>query len=78
VPYDSGAEHQRQLYRQTGNWKAVIDDLSHRLSQELDKSAPAPAAAAIPRSDPSKGKPLAPQPGPAATLSSPPGTGQSS
>ena len=41
VPYESGPERQRQLYRQTGNWKAVIDDLSHRLSQELDKAVPA-------------------------------------
>jgi carboxylate-amine ligase len=31
----SGSDRQRQVYRETGNWKAVIDDMKQRLAQEL-------------------------------------------
>jgi carboxylate-amine ligase len=33
---ESGADHQRQLYRDAGNWKALTDDMTRRLSDELD------------------------------------------
>ena len=46
---ESGAERQRQLYRQSGNWKAVMQDLTHRFAQELDKIGPAaPQPATVP------------------------------
>jgi carboxylate-amine ligase len=34
--FESGADRQRRLYRDAGNWKVVIDDMKGRLSQELD------------------------------------------
>jgi carboxylate-amine ligase len=34
--FESGADRQRRLYRDTGNWKAVIDDMKGRLALELD------------------------------------------
>ena len=37
---ESGAEHQRRLYRDTGNWKSLIDDMTRRLSQELASFKP--------------------------------------
>jgi carboxylate-amine ligase len=40
---ESGADRQRRLYRETGNWKVVIDDMKQRLAQDLE--GPAPAAA---------------------------------
>jgi carboxylate-amine ligase len=33
--FETGADRQRRLYRETGNWKALMDDLTHTLSQEL-------------------------------------------
>jgi carboxylate-amine ligase len=33
---ESGADRQRRLYRESGNWKAVVDDMRLRLAQELD------------------------------------------
>lgn len=33
--YETGADRQRRLYRETGNWKAVIDDQKQRLAEEL-------------------------------------------
>jgi carboxylate-amine ligase len=34
--FESGADRQRRLYRDAGNWKVVIDDMKGRLNQELD------------------------------------------
>jgi carboxylate-amine ligase len=42
--FESGADRQRRLYRETGNWKVVIDDMKQRLAQDLE----GPAAAAAP------------------------------
>jgi carboxylate-amine ligase len=36
---ETGADRQRRLYREAGNWKALADDLIARLSQELDATA---------------------------------------
>jgi len=33
---ESGADRQRRLYRDAGNWPAVMDDMTSRFSQELD------------------------------------------
>jgi glutamate---cysteine ligase / carboxylate-amine ligase len=33
---ESGAERQRRVYRQSGDWQALIADMTQRLSQELD------------------------------------------
>jgi carboxylate-amine ligase len=38
--FESGSDRQRRLYRETGNWKVVIDDMKQRLAQDLD-AAPA-------------------------------------
>jgi carboxylate-amine ligase len=39
--FESGAARQRRLYRETGSWQAVMDDLVQRLASELceDKNA---------------------------------------
>jgi hypothetical protein len=46
---ESGAERQRQLYRQMGSWQPFIADCVSRFSQELEKLlplvAPTPASA---------------------------------
>src|SRR5438445_1059678 len=43
--FQSGADRQRQLYRDAGNWKVVIDDMKGRLAQELDGAgSPHPTA----------------------------------
>jgi carboxylate-amine ligase len=34
--FESGADRQRRLYRETGSWKAVIDDMKARLAQDLE------------------------------------------
>jgi carboxylate-amine ligase len=34
--FESGADRQRRLYRDAGNWKVVIDDMKGRLAQELN------------------------------------------
>jgi glutamate---cysteine ligase / carboxylate-amine ligase len=36
--FESGADRQRRLYRDAGNWKVVIEDMKGRLAQELDSS----------------------------------------
>ena len=33
-----GSDRQRRLYRETGNWKTVTEDMIRRLSRELDES----------------------------------------
>lgn len=33
--FESGAARQRRLFRETGSWKAVVDDLRQRLADEL-------------------------------------------
>jgi carboxylate-amine ligase len=37
APLELGADRQRHIYRQAGNWQAVIDDMKHRWAQELDE-----------------------------------------
>jgi gamma-glutamyl:cysteine ligase YbdK (ATP-grasp superfamily) len=34
--FETGAERQRRLYRDAGNWQALMADMTERLSQELD------------------------------------------
>jgi glutamate---cysteine ligase / carboxylate-amine ligase len=34
--FESGAERQRRVYRQSGDWLSLIADMTQRLSQELD------------------------------------------
>jgi hypothetical protein len=41
--FESGADRQRRLYRETGNWKVVVDDMKQHLAQDLE--APGPGAA---------------------------------
>jgi carboxylate-amine ligase len=36
--FESGAARQRRVYRETGNWKSLTDDMTRRLSQELETS----------------------------------------
>jgi gamma-glutamyl:cysteine ligase YbdK (ATP-grasp superfamily) len=44
--FETGADRQRRLYREKGNWKVVIDDMKQRLAQELEADAPpAPGSA---------------------------------
>ncbi len=43
---ESGAERQRRVYRDTGNWKALIEDMVKRLDEELDAGQPRTAPAA--------------------------------
>jgi carboxylate-amine ligase len=33
--FESGADRQRRIYRETGNWKSVIGDLTQRAAEEL-------------------------------------------
>ena len=33
--FESGADRQRRIYRESGNWKAVIDDLTQRAAPEV-------------------------------------------
>lgn len=46
-PLETGADRQRHIYRQSGAWQAVIDDMKHRWVQELDASTPTTPAAAV-------------------------------
>jgi hypothetical protein len=34
---ESGADRQRRLFRDSGDWKAVINDMKERLAQELNR-----------------------------------------
>jgi gamma-glutamyl:cysteine ligase YbdK (ATP-grasp superfamily) len=34
--FESGAERQRRLYRESGRWRDLITDMTERLSQELE------------------------------------------
>jgi len=43
--YESDADRQRRLFRETGDWKAVIGDLTQRLGEELRAAEPAAASA---------------------------------
>jgi glutamate---cysteine ligase / carboxylate-amine ligase len=43
--FETGAARQRRIYRETGQWKAVIDDSITRLVEELDKHHAAKTAA---------------------------------
>jgi carboxylate-amine ligase len=36
--YETGAQRQRRIYRDAGNWKAVVDDMRARLVQELEEA----------------------------------------
>ena len=35
--FESGADRQRRLFRDSGDWKAVINDMKERLAQELNR-----------------------------------------
>jgi carboxylate-amine ligase len=39
--HDTGAERQRRLYRQTGSWTAVIEEMKGRWVQEVQEAMPA-------------------------------------
>jgi carboxylate-amine ligase len=45
---DTGAERQRRIYRQTGQWKAIVDDALNRWRQDLDQHAAAAKQAPLP------------------------------
>jgi carboxylate-amine ligase len=42
--FESGADRQRRVYRESGNWQGVMDDLVQRLAVELTPTADRPAA----------------------------------
>jgi carboxylate-amine ligase len=44
--FESGADRQRHIYRETGRWQAVVDDLRHRWLHELQEGPLARVAAA--------------------------------
>jgi carboxylate-amine ligase len=46
--FESGSARQRRIYREFGNWKAVIDDLTRQFSQDLGAAEPAPRPAPVP------------------------------
>lgn len=64
--FESGAERQRHLYRETGRWQAVVDDLRHRWLHELQEGPLARIAAGPPPQGNSRGaaggEPAAPPP----------------
>ena len=37
---ETGADRQRRLYRETGEWKSLTDDMTRRFADELKESAP--------------------------------------
>ena len=39
--FESGADRQRRIYRDSGQWRDLITDMEERLSQELDSPQPA-------------------------------------
>jgi len=50
---DTGAERQRRIYRQTGQWKGIVDDCTTRWRQDLEQhAAAAPATATKPAGAP--------------------------
>jgi len=36
--FESGADRQRRIYREAGNWPALVDDMTSRLTEELKKA----------------------------------------
>jgi glutamate---cysteine ligase / carboxylate-amine ligase len=48
---ETGADRQRRVYRDTGNWKAVIDDLVGQFSQELDQPAAVRPSSLVPKAE---------------------------
>jgi gamma-glutamyl:cysteine ligase YbdK (ATP-grasp superfamily) len=38
---ETGADRQRNSYREKGNWKALVDDMAARLLQDLERAVPA-------------------------------------
>ena len=43
--FECGADRQRRLYRQTGDWRPVLDDMKGRWVHELEEAAIEPVAA---------------------------------
>jgi carboxylate-amine ligase len=46
---ESGTDRQRRIYRATGNWQALMDDMTQRLSAELDGAPIQSGAGGAPR-----------------------------
>ena len=43
---DTGADRQRRHYRETGNWKALVDFMAKQLLQDLESNKPVSATPA--------------------------------
>ncbi len=39
LPFETGAERQRRIYRQSGSWHAVVDDLKNHWIEDLEQTA---------------------------------------
>jgi carboxylate-amine ligase len=50
--FESGAERQRRLYREAGDWKAVVADMRQRLAQELEAAPDSAAVRGAPPAQP--------------------------
>jgi carboxylate-amine ligase len=37
---ETGAERQRRFFRETGNWKSLVDDMARQLREDLEQNAP--------------------------------------
>ena len=48
--FESGAERQRRLIRESGDWRRLVDDMVGRWAQELERSVSAPGEAVTPQS----------------------------
>src|SRR5262249_32385635 len=51
--FESGADRQRRIYRETGDWKAVIGDLTQRAAEDL-KAPPVPMPVQPVKADPTQ------------------------
>ena len=62
--FKTGSEFQRQFYRQSGSWEALMDHLAHRLTGELEAVGPSmpviPGSRAPSGDDTSRGLPVRP------------------
>ncbi len=59
--FESGADRQRRLYRDAGNWQALIADMTERLSQELEVGGQAAPPAEVSANRPDAPMKVAPQ-----------------
>jgi carboxylate-amine ligase len=45
--FETGAERQRRLYRETGSWKSLVDDMTGRFAEELKAIGPAQSRSSV-------------------------------